>query len=116
MNFEYTGRHLEVTPAIRSHVEEHFKKIDHLFEGSPASAHVIIEVEHAMSRSEVILTWRNETVTANSELPDMYQSLTQTLDKVTVQARKLKDKVIDKSHRAKPLAEVAAMMEPDETI
>ena len=115
MNFEFTGRHLEVTPAIRSHVEEHFKKIDHLFEGSPASAHVIIEVEHAMSRSEVILTWRNETLTANSELPDMYQSLTQTIDKLTTQARKLKDKLIDRSHKAMPIPEVAVLLEADET-
>ena len=115
MNIEFTGRHLEVTPAIRTHVEEHFKKIDHLFEGRPANAHVIIEVEHAMSRSEIILTWRNETITANSEVPDMYQSLTQTIDKLTTQARKLKDKVIDRSHKATPLAEVATMLEADET-
>ena len=29
MKFEYTGRHLEVTPALRSHVENHFDKLNH---------------------------------------------------------------------------------------
>ncbi|MGI8545430.1 MAG: HPF/RaiA family ribosome-associated protein, partial [Aridibacter sp.] len=28
MKFEYTGRHIEVTPALRSHVEEHFDRIE----------------------------------------------------------------------------------------
>ena len=28
MTFEYTGRHVEVTPAIRLHVEEQFKKLE----------------------------------------------------------------------------------------
>jgi ribosomal subunit interface protein len=42
MNFEFTGRHIEVTPALKAHVEEHFKRIEHLFDGKPATAHVII--------------------------------------------------------------------------
>jgi ribosome-associated translation inhibitor RaiA len=40
MNIELTGRHIEVTPAIRTHVEEHFQRIEHLFDGKPAKAHV----------------------------------------------------------------------------
>ena len=45
MNFEYTGRHIEVTPALRSHVENHFEKLAHLFDGNGSdNAHVIIEV------------------------------------------------------------------------
>ena len=34
MKFEYTGRHVEVSPAIRKHVEDHFKKLDHIFNNS----------------------------------------------------------------------------------
>lgn len=101
MKFEYTGRHIEVTPALRSHVEEHFKRIDHLFNGKPAKAHVIIEVERGRHRSEVIVKWRNDVLTAATSLNDMYQSLSQSIDKIEKQALKLKNKVIDKSHRAK---------------
>ena len=100
MKFEYTGRHIDVTPALRSHVENHFERISHLFNGKPAKAHVIIEVERGMHRSEVIINWRNEALTANSSVPDMYQSHSQTIEKIEKQARKLKDKVIDKSHKA----------------
>ena len=31
MDFEYTGRHIDVTPALRAHVEEHFGKVGNLF-------------------------------------------------------------------------------------
>lgn len=107
MKFEYTGRHIDVTPALRSHVEEHFSRIGHLFNGKPAKAHVIIEVERGRHRSEIVLTWRNETITAATTNSDMYQSLSQTIGKVEKQALKLKNKVIDKSHRAKRASSIA---------
>ena len=100
MNFEFTGRHMEVTPALKAHVEEHFTKIDHVFDGKPAKAHVIIEVERGRHRSEIVINWRNEVLTAGSSDSDMYVSLSQTIEKIEKQARKLKEKVIDRSHRA----------------
>lgn len=101
MKFEYTGRHIDVTPALRSHVENHFERINHLFNGKPAKAHVIIEVERGRHRSEIVLNWRNDVLTATTSNSDMYQSLSQTIAKIEKQALKLKNKVIDKSHRAK---------------
>ena len=106
MKFEYTGRHIDVTPALRSHVEEHFGRINHLFDGKPAHAHVIIEVEKGRHRSEVIVKWRNDVLTANSSVSDMYQSLSQTIAKIEKQALKLKNKIIDKSHRAKKVSTI----------
>jgi putative sigma-54 modulation protein len=108
MKFEYTGRHIDVTPALRTHVEDHFKKIDHLFNGKPSKAHVIIEVERGRHRSEIILTWRKEVLTAATKNSDMYQSLSQTIGKLEKQALKIKNKVIDKSHKAKRSSSVAA--------
>ncbi len=112
MNIEFTGRHIEVTPAIRSHVEEQFEKIRHLFDGKPVKAHVIIEVERGMHRSEVVMNWRNEVLTAETSVSDMYQSLSQTIEKIEKRARKLKDKVIDKAHRATSRTATSIAMEP----
>ncbi len=107
MKFEYTGRHLDVTPALRSHVEEHFARLNHLFDDDNARAHVIIEVEKGRHHSEIIVKWRKEVLTANTKNDDMYQSLSQTIDKIEKQALKLKKKVIDRSHRAKKVSEIA---------
>ena len=107
MNFEFTGRHVEVTPALRAHVEDHFKKLDKLFDGKPATAHVIIEVERGRHRSEIVVNWWNEVLTAASDNSDMYLSLSETIDKIEKQARRIKDKVIDKSHKAQKASTIA---------
>lgn len=108
MKYEYTGRHLEVTPALKTHVENHFDRIKHLFSSNNAKAHIIIEVEKGgRHRAEVILKWRDNVLTATSKQPDMYLSLTQTIDKIEKQALKLKNKIIDKHHKAKKVTSVA---------
>lgn len=106
MKFEYSGRHLEVTPALRSHVENHFQKIMHVFGKKPTSVHVIIEVERGKSRSEVVVNWRNEVLTATTNNPDMYKSLSLSISKIEKQALKLKNKVIDRSHKAKKVGRI----------
>ena len=103
---------MDVTPALRAHVEDHFAKIENVFDGKPAKAHVIIEVERGRHRSEIIINWRNEALTAISINSDMYQSLSQSIGKIEKQARKLKDKVIDKSHKATKAAVFS--MAPDQ--
>ena len=116
MKFEFTGRHIEVTAALRQHVEDHFARIEHVFDGRPPKAHVIIEVEKGRHRSEIVINWRSEVLTAVSSNSDMYQSLSQTIDKIEKQARKLKDKVIDKSHRATKAAVFTAPPETAEKV
>jgi len=108
MRFEYTGRHVEVTPALRSHVEDHFERIGHLFNGNSAKAHVIIGVERGRHRSEIIVNWRRDVLTATSTQQDMYQSLAQTITKIEKQVLKLKNKKVDKSHRAVKVGEVTS--------
>lgn len=106
MKFEYTGRHIEVTPALRSHVEQHFDRLDHLFDSNNSKAHIIIEVERGKHRSEVIVKWRKEVLTATSSVSDMYKSLSDTIDKIEKQALKLKTKITDKQHKAKKVSTV----------
>lgn len=107
MEFEYTGRHVEVTPALRAHVEEHFQKIEHVFNDSTARAHVIIEVEKNRQTGEILLHWRDHTLTATDTNADMYQALARAIQKIEKQALKLKKKIIDRKHNAKRTAIVA---------
>ena len=111
MKFEYTGRHIDVTPAMKTHVEEHFDRIKHLFGREDNRAHVIIEVEREQHRSEIVVKWRNQVLTATSTVTDMYHSLSQTIQKIEKQALKLKNKIIDKSHKAKSASEVAPVID-----
>jgi putative sigma-54 modulation protein len=106
MKFEYTGRHIDVTPALKNHVEEHFGRLSHLFDGDNVTAHVIIEVEKNRNRSEVILKWRKEVLTANTINSDMYKSLSQTIDKIEKQASRLKSKITDKHQKVKKVSTI----------
>jgi putative sigma-54 modulation protein len=109
MKFEYTGRHIEVTPALRSHVEEQFSKLGHLFnKKDELSAHVIMGVEKGRHKSEIVLNWKHEILTANTSNSDMYLSLSQTIAKIEKQGLKLKKKIIDKQHKGVKVGVIAA--------
>ena len=108
MKFEYTGRHVEVSPAIRRHVEDHFKKLDHIFNGdSTLNTHVIIDVEKNRQIGEIVVNWREYTLTAKDTNADMYMALTRAMAKIEKQAVKLKKKIIDRKQSAKSVASVA---------
>jgi len=107
MKFEYTGRHVEVTPALRKHVEEQFRKLDHIFDDTTASAHVIIEVEKNRQIGEILVYWRDHTLTASDTNADMYSALTRAVTKIEKQALKLKKKIIDRKQNAVKTAVVA---------
>jgi len=101
MKFEYTGRHVEVSPAIRRHVEDHFKKLDHIFNGDSAlSTHVIIDVEKNRQIGEIVVSWRDHTLTAKDTNADMYMALTRAMAKIEKQAVKLKKKLIDRTQKS----------------
>ena len=107
MNFEYTGRHVDVSPAIRKHVEDHFKKLDHIFNNSTANTHVIIEVSKNRHIGELIVHWRDHTLAAKDINVDMYMALTRAITRIEKQALKLKAKTIDRKQGARRAAVVA---------
>lgn len=108
MTFEYTGRHVEVTPAIRRHVEEHFKKLAHVFNGTHAHAHIILAVEKNRQTGEVIVHVRDHTLTAADTNADMYMALTRAIGKIEKQALKLRKKIIDRKHSAAKTSVIVA--------
>ena len=107
MNFEYTGRHVDVSAAIRKHVEDHFKKLDHIFNKSAASTHVIIEVEKNRHIAELIVHWRDHTLAAKDINIDMYMALTRAISKIEKQASKLKSRTIARKQGGRRAAAIA---------
>lgn len=104
MKFEYTGRHMEVTPTLRAHVEDHFRKLDHIFNDSTAHVHIRTEVEKNRHIGELVLHWRDHTLTATVTDNDMYQALTSAIAKIEKQAIKLKKKIIERHQTAKKIS------------
>lgn len=115
MKFEYTGRHIEVTPAIRTHVEDQFRKLNHIFvNGTEPRIHVILEVEKNRQIGEVVVHWRDHTLTATDTNADMYMALSRAVGKIEKQALKIKKRIIDRKHTARKTSAVAPS--PDEPL
>jgi putative sigma-54 modulation protein len=107
MKIEFTGRNFTVSPAIRRHVSGHFKKLDNMLNGA-SRAHVILSVgKHHQHQAEIVVHWHDHALTSKANTTDMYASALQAIDKLHRQALKVKGKIIDRSHHAPPVSEIA---------
>ena len=107
MKIEYTGRNFTVSPAIKKHINEHFKKINTMLNGA-SRAHVILIVgKHHRHQAEIVVHWHDHSLTSKADTTDMYASALQAIDKLHKQVMKVKGKMIDRSHHAEPTSSVA---------
>ncbi len=107
MKIEYTGRNFTVSPAIKKHINDHFKKIVTVLNGA-TRAHVVLIVEKQhRHEAEIIINWHERALTSKAYTNDMYASAIQAIDKLRRQAVKVKGKIIDRKHHA-PSASILA--------
>jgi putative sigma-54 modulation protein len=101
MNVEITGRHVVITPAIRSYVLKRIRKFSRIF-GEDINFHVILDVIKDRHKAEVLLKSKILDLTGKGETADLYSSILLALEKLEKQALKHKNKIIEtKRHRAK---------------
>jgi putative sigma-54 modulation protein len=104
MNVEITGRHVVITPAIRTYILKRLRKFVKIF-GDEINFHVIIDVEKERQTAEVLLKSKLLDLTGKGVTSDMYSSIMLAIDKLERQALKHKSKVIEgKRQRAKTKA------------
>ena len=90
------ARHMEVTEALRQHIEGRISKLPHILD-TLLSVEVILDTEADKSVVEVVATAnRKNTFVATHRDPDMYTCIDQCLHKITEQLRRHKDKVRDR--------------------
>lgn len=100
MKIHFTGRHVEVSEALRNVSTERLDKLT-TFLDDIIDVHVIFSVESHRHSVEVALKTRHDTFVASSESPDMYKSLAQAMDKLEAQAHKRHDKKVTVEHVGK---------------
>jgi putative sigma-54 modulation protein len=91
MNVEYTGRHFEITPAIRKEVETGLAKIRKIL-GDRFEAHVILTVEKHRHKAEITISPRNGPIVGLAQAKDMAVAVNEALDHLEKQAVKYKTK------------------------
>jgi putative sigma-54 modulation protein len=89
MNVEYTGRHYEVTPAIRKAVETGLTKIRKIL-GDKFETKVVLSLEKKRHKAEITISPRNGPLVAISQAGDMSSAVTEALEHLEKQAVKYK--------------------------
>jgi len=108
MNITVTGRHMEVTDALKTYAEDKVKKLEKYL---PAGAEAVITlgVEKFRRKAEVQIKVNGILIQAQDETDEMYSSIDKVLDKLSRRVRKYKEKLKDKKGRGEEkLAAVAA--------
>jgi putative sigma-54 modulation protein len=101
MNVEITGRHVIITPAIRTYVLKRLRKFVKIL-GEDINFHVIIDVEKERQTAEILLKSKMLDLTGKGQTDDMYSSIMIAIEKLERQALKHKSKMIEgKRQRAK---------------
>jgi len=90
-NLSITGRHLEVTPALRQRIEEKISKL-HKYSHHIIEANVILSVEKYRHVAEIILQLNGATISAQGQTEDMYASLDRALEKIERQLHRYKER------------------------
>jgi len=95
LNFNIRGENIEVTPAIREHVESKIEKIERYFNDDVnASANVNLKVYNdKQTKVEVTIPMKSVTLRAEERHNDMYAAVDLIIDKLERQIRKHKTKI-----------------------
>jgi putative sigma-54 modulation protein len=89
MNVEYTGRHYEVTPAIKKEVETGLSKIRKIL-GDRFETKVVLAVEKHRHKAEITISPRNGPLVGLAQAKDMAIAVSEALDHLEKQAVKYK--------------------------
>jgi putative sigma-54 modulation protein len=113
MNVEITGRHVLITPALRTYVLNRLRKFAKIL-GEDISFHVIIDVEKERQTAEVLLKSKLLDLTGKGQTDDMYNSIVRAIEKLERQALKRKSKIIEGKRQRAKAKSVAARLEVGE--
>ncbi|MGA7298074.1 MAG: ribosome-associated translation inhibitor RaiA [Rhodanobacteraceae bacterium] len=94
MQIHITGHQIEVTAALRQHVEEKIVKFPRLFDNL-TSFNVVLAVEKLEHKAEGTLAASGRVLHAVDVKSDMYASIDGMVDKLVAQLRKHKEKLKD---------------------
>jgi len=95
MKLTVTGRHIEITPAIQTHLETKMEKLIHDL-GEEADIHVILSVEKYRHTAEITVKGKNLSIFGEDQTKDLYTAIDNALLKTDKQIKKHKEKNLTK--------------------
>ena len=97
MNINLTGRHLEITPAIREHVNTKLGKVKRHFD-HVIDINVILSVDKLQQKAEATVHLSGKTIFAETDDSNLYVAIDNLVDLLDRQVLKHKDKNSARRH------------------
>ena len=94
MQINLTGHHMDITPALRSYVQDKFGKLERHFDHM-TNVHVILTVEKERQIAEATIHINRGNLFADARTDDMYAAIDSLVDKLDRQVKKHKEKLND---------------------
>ncbi|MFH1898512.1 MAG: ribosome-associated translation inhibitor RaiA [Candidatus Desantisbacteria bacterium] len=109
MKLTITGRHVEVTEAIRAYAEKKIEKLKK-YSDDLLDVHVIMDVEKKGQSMEIILNGAGFSLNSKETTADMYESIDKAIAKMESQLKKHREK----TKVRKPINCICEEIEEDE--
>ena len=106
MQIETYGQQMEVTPALRSHVETRFERLGRHFEGD-CEIRVQLALEKPHHKAIATINVVGRTLHGDATGQDMYAAIDLLVDKLDRLLMKQKEKMVD-HHRGEGIAQSGA--------
>jgi putative sigma-54 modulation protein len=101
MRLELTGRHVEITPALRRLVTAKLSKLERMLNHRAVSAQAVLSREKRSVRADITLHARGEKFLHGVGNADGWEtSICEAIDKISQQAERVKSKFTDRKRRA----------------
>ncbi|MDS1139271.1 ribosome-associated translation inhibitor RaiA [Pusillimonas sp. SM2304] len=97
MNLSITGRHLEVTPAIREYVMNKMARVSRHFD-NVIDTQVILSIDRLKHNAEVTMRLRGKDIHCEAVDENLYAAIDLLADKIDRQVIKYKTKVQNHAH------------------
>lgn len=94
MQINITGHHIDITPALRTYIENKFQRLERHFD-KMSNIHVILSVEKERQKAEATIHVNRGDLFADSIQEDMYAAIDDMTDKLDRQLKKHKEKLSD---------------------
>jgi len=107
VRFAVTGRHLEITEAMKQYAEEKATRLNRFYDRLQ-SIEAVVEKQGIQNRVEMVVTTdHQDTFVGQVDASDCYEAIDLVVDKLEAQLRRHKEKLRNRKHRTGSREETA---------
>lgn len=90
-----TGRHMDVTPALKRHIRSRFERLDR-YEVPLDRLEIVLDVSKLQHTAEAVCSISGKRFQAKTSTREMYATIDQLVDRLDAQIRKYKERRVER--------------------